>query len=643
LKFLIFFLLPVVYCVLPSDAHAVPLAIAAAGAAVAGGAAAAVGATLTTVMTVASIGWSVGSMLSGLLFPPKPQQIGPRLTNLDVTSSAFGEAVRDSWGTIALPGLLIDASKLKEKKHKAGGKGIFGGSPSGFFYTYSVDAAWMFRRRQAAGILRIWMGPKLVRNVPEGATLEEILASNFPFTNGGLKIYLGSEDQVPDPTLEALHGVGNVPAYRGMVYITVTDFQLADYANQVPPATAEVFDNGGESLKVFPAWSATAGLGISWITKQSWNYIDDNGEAVLLVTDTNYWAEAFTTYGSNTVNSPYAYYYVRATPNGIFPETKILGPFDPIWDVIPHTAGAGQSDVTAFLESSASGYHLILYNESAEIFLPRPPPFDMANVTSWVYKNGKILLHFNSGWGGSNGLLAEYTPAGAFLRTSNVLMSHLAVIQIRESNNYLYALESQGLGGLFPGPSSRLFKMDRDSFEVLEIWELGPDRLASFSVVNDEEMYFVQTGFGFGTVNFYRLKNKQCELIGTVGNVFGVNFGAGQLIFKNGVFFYGPQNGDIYPVALVTNEDCVPLSGAVAGACKYALIPESRFDVSELTDCLRGYQRDRTMTWSDFLKPLLVRFLFDAVESGAVLKFPKRNRPVSFTLTKNDLGAFEMG
>jgi hypothetical protein len=214
----------VLILLVPAAAHAVPLAIAAAAAAVAGSTAAAVGATLSTVMTVASIGWSVGSMLAGLLFPPKPQQIGPRLTDLDVTSSAFGEPVRDSWGTIALPGLLVDASKLKEKKHKAGGKGIFGGSPSGFFYTYSVDAAWMFRRREAAGILRIWMGPKLVRNVPEGATIEEILASNFPFTNGGLKIYLGSEDQLPDPTLEALHGVGNVPAYRGIVYIVVPIF-----------------------------------------------------------------------------------------------------------------------------------------------------------------------------------------------------------------------------------------------------------------------------------------------------------------------------------------------------------------------------------------------------------------------------------
>ena len=117
-----------VFLLIPTDAYAVPLAIAVAGAALAGTAAAAAGAALSTVMTVASIGWSVGSMLAGLLFPPKPQQIGPRLTNLDVTSSAFGEAVRDSWGTIALPGLLIDASKLKERKKKVGGKGMFGGS-----------------------------------------------------------------------------------------------------------------------------------------------------------------------------------------------------------------------------------------------------------------------------------------------------------------------------------------------------------------------------------------------------------------------------------------------------------------------------------------------------------------------------------
>jgi hypothetical protein len=636
-------ILALLFLLFPTDAEAVMLAIPAAVAAASAAGAAAAGLAASTVMTVASIAWTVGSLIASQMFPPKPQQIGPRLTDLDVTSSAFGEPVRDSWGTIALPGLLVDASKLKEKKHKAGGKGIFGGGPSGFFYTYSLDAAWMFRRREAAGILRIWMGPKLVRNVPEGVTIEEILASNFPFNNGGLKIYVGSEDQLPDPTLEALHGVGNVPAYRGIVYIVVTDFQLADYGNQVPPATAEVFDNGGESLQVFPRWSATAGLGMAWITKQSWNYIDDNGEAVLLVTDTNFWAEAFTTYGSNTVNSPYAYYYVRATPNGIFPETKILNPSDPIWDRIPHTAGAGQSDVPAFLETAADGFHLILYNEGREIFMLPPPGSFVASPSSWTYTNGKLLLWFNSGWGSPLGVLAEYSPAGFFMRYSDSLLPYPGVIQIRESNSFLYALESQQLSNLFGGPSSRLFKLDRDSLEVLEIWELGVSQLASFSVVNDEKMYFVQTGHGFGTVNFYRLKDKQCELIGTVGNVFGVNFGAGQLIFKNSVFFYGPQNGDIYPVALVFNEDCVPLSEVVAGACKYALIPQSRFDVSELTDCLRGYQRDRTMTWSDFLKPLLVRFLFDAVESGAILKFPKRNRPVSLTLTKNDLGAFEPG
>lgn len=38
-----------------------------------------------------------------------------------------------------------------------------------------------------------------------------------------IRIYLGTEDQLPDPALEALHGVGNTPYFRGIAYFVVVD------------------------------------------------------------------------------------------------------------------------------------------------------------------------------------------------------------------------------------------------------------------------------------------------------------------------------------------------------------------------------------------------------------------------------------
>ncbi|GAB3388079.1 phage tail protein [Lysobacter fragariae] len=41
--------------------------------------------------------------------------------------------------------------------------------------------------------------------------------------SGTLRVYLGNETQNPDPALEAIHGVGNTPYFRGLAYFVVED------------------------------------------------------------------------------------------------------------------------------------------------------------------------------------------------------------------------------------------------------------------------------------------------------------------------------------------------------------------------------------------------------------------------------------
>jgi hypothetical protein len=53
-------------------------------------------------------------------------------------------------------------------------------------------------------------------------------------------LHLGTEVQTADSIMEAVEGVGNVPAYRGMAYIVFQDMYLGDFGNRPPNLNFEV-------------------------------------------------------------------------------------------------------------------------------------------------------------------------------------------------------------------------------------------------------------------------------------------------------------------------------------------------------------------------------------------------------------------
>lgn len=86
------------------------------------------------------------------------------------------------------------------------------------------------------GYTRIWRNNKLVYDARGGEWGQE----NNPVFLKQFRLYLGKWDQIPDPTLEAIWGVGNVPAYRGTAYIVSIDEDLTDLAGSVPQFIFEV-------------------------------------------------------------------------------------------------------------------------------------------------------------------------------------------------------------------------------------------------------------------------------------------------------------------------------------------------------------------------------------------------------------------
>lgn len=60
-----------------------------------------------------------------------------------------------------------------------------------------------------------------------------------------IAIYLGTDRQLPDPTIESYKGVGNVPAFRGVCYMVFKNLQLEDFGNTIPSFQVEVMRNDG--------------------------------------------------------------------------------------------------------------------------------------------------------------------------------------------------------------------------------------------------------------------------------------------------------------------------------------------------------------------------------------------------------------
>jgi hypothetical protein len=175
-------------------------------------------------------GYIIGAGV-GASFDSLPDQQGPRLSDLSVQSSEYGKPIPIVYGTIGLAGNIIWASEIVEVRtdtETGGGKG--GPSQTTTTYAYFGNFAVAVCEGEV-DILRMWAGPDK-RLIWDGESTT---------TEGGtVRVYTGSDSQLPDPLMESALGVGNVPAYRGTAYVVFENFPLANDGNRLPFLTIEV-------------------------------------------------------------------------------------------------------------------------------------------------------------------------------------------------------------------------------------------------------------------------------------------------------------------------------------------------------------------------------------------------------------------
>lgn len=177
----------------------------------------------------AQIGYAIGASVGAYVDPVRTY--GPRIGDSSAQTSSVGGVIPFGFGTFTTAGNLIWRDpKLREiAKTQRQGKG--GGAKS-TTYTYTRSYAVGICRGPIYGVKWIKRNGKKVYTTDPAATQEEKQAS-AKFA-AKLKIYLGTETQMPDPTIVAVEGMANVPGHRGLAYIVVEHDDLTDLGGAVP-------------------------------------------------------------------------------------------------------------------------------------------------------------------------------------------------------------------------------------------------------------------------------------------------------------------------------------------------------------------------------------------------------------------------
>jgi hypothetical protein len=146
-----------------------------------------------------------------------------RIDRLRITAAGEGLPLPRIWGRMRVAGHVIWASNFEEQRGRSrrtkGGLGPRVSEQS----SYTVNLAIALCEGEILGIGRVW------------ADGEEISPDDL-----NLRLYTGSEDQLPDPKIEAIEGAGRVPAYRGTAYVVMEDLDLGQFGNRVPGFSFEV-------------------------------------------------------------------------------------------------------------------------------------------------------------------------------------------------------------------------------------------------------------------------------------------------------------------------------------------------------------------------------------------------------------------
>ncbi len=576
-----------------------------------------------------SIGWAVGSSIGAGLF--QKGQSGPRLTDLKMHNSSYGQMIPLLYGTDRIAGNISWQTDLVEHEQKSGGKG----GPTVTTYTYTASFAVHLCEGPILGVKRIWADSRLVFD-PIGGLSQ----ANFPFT-----LYLGDETQLPDPTIEAHEGVGNVNANRGVAYVVFADMLLTDYGNRIPSLTFEVY-TATQSIpwrfSTFTPFNNASRAGPGGSGPQS-AALDSSGNLVLGFLDG--------TASSAVVTFPATLEIKTYDTTGALLSTDLTTSVPPPADIggTHYTVYMCQNNphICWAIGGPVSSHSLLIsafYYDGVITCSPIYDPTGSSNPTVLgtnaincmpVFGNdaiygigGNIGAHISK-WSAPSGVCTDGHPVTNYYLpgTDSAAAWTLTIDDVGD----IWAKHNVPTGS-----HDCLYHLDAD-LNVIDSWPAASIP-ADFHggicfTVWDGILCFK------GTVNIEAYTIDPLGFTPTVtGTTPGSNYPSNGISLGNGLVLV-----DDGIVALTPRPAGARLSDIVTDLSVRSGLVSAQLDVTDLTDIVDGYVISQQGPTRGMIEPLQTAYFFDAVESDTLAKFVKRGRASQLSIPDSDLGAFVSG
>ena len=580
------------------------LVIAAAGAAL--GAATFGAAPLLFGLTGAQIGWTVGALI-GAQFAPTQKSEGPRLGDLRVSGTEYGQPIPYVQGHPRLAGQIVWASDRREiATTTEAGKG--GPSAEYTSYTYEVDVLYLLSDNELAGFSRVWNNGELVYTQLSGSTGDSLLNSANSSLWRRITFYSGASSQLPDPTYEAAVGAGNAPAYRGRGTIFIEGLQLGS-SGQIPNLTFEIATSV----------AALGGAGTSFVAG---TLSDDYRKLGPLFVDANSWLIHERQYINGIFGSGQEVKILRKYRGNSFAETVGSYTVERI-GATPIRNTTCSDDAVIVVDANPPNEYQVFRaaGSSTRVVMPVGGTPAFAVTASAVFAAPSTLIY-------------RFNVAGSLTHTSSALA--VAATMLAADANYVYALLSS---------ANTIVKLSAADLSAVDSFATAvTGGSAPYICINEAGQLF----FTASSV-LYRRDGAAWTTINTdlgIATPSAIS-SAGEIgVFVRGTTFYHWQNnsgsaGTVEVATLTTTPQNETLQNVVSRLCLRAGMQAGQFDVtalSSITKPVRALAVSQVGGTRATLEMLAAAYFFEAVLSDKLYFRPRGGASVA-TIPYADLGA----
>lgn len=569
----------------------------------------------------AQIGFVAGSLIGNAVDPLQVQ--GNKIGDNQLQTAAEGgtRAIVFGKGCIRATCLLERGNRIVKKQRQRSGKG--GGPVTVNERVYWTFAVGLGEDLVGSAILRIWEGEKLVYDVTTGST---IVAESAEFAQK-FRFYDGAEDQLPDPALEAIHGVGNAPYYRGTAYVVFPNFDLTDYREAIPTYRWEV----ATVAEVTEIGDLTATFTIPGDHVAAYIFPKSNGNI-------GYFSSA---------------QYV------VVGDAYTVGELDNALDVVDSSAitwgtpaigspllwarGADENGNVISADSS-NGYCKISQNGTARGYYA-PTGF---NVADWWYGEGQyqpeygglvwladgsfyLGIRATGSSGQYNRLLLKFPIASGSSISDQQRVTNVVPV----GNNKFWMTRSRDGEIHIIGPDGNYRRFDQNLSE-LENRALGISITGIRGFGVDTGIIAIVRSSPSPRVDFYNLETG--VLITSVAHAsFNGDENTRVLFTDDSVYVQCRKFVARIECSRQAAASKVPLSSIVSAIHQRCGHTAADYDVAELVDLVSGVVFEQSVTGAEAINSLIGGYFADPADYDGKIHYIKRSKPVVRTLTYDDL------